>query len=74
MHGGGEGDMIRYALERREPLRVQWEAFIAAVGRHDPAPVDGADGLAALSTASAINIAGAERRVVMPSYREVSLV
>lgn len=72
MYGGGEGDMIRYALERREPLRVQWEAFIDAVGRRCPAPVNGVDGLAALSTARAIHTAGVEHRVVVPSYREAS--
>ena len=33
MRGGGEGDMMRYALQRREPLRVEWEAFLAAVRR-----------------------------------------
>jgi UDP-N-acetylglucosamine 3-dehydrogenase len=71
MYGGGEGDMIQYALERREPLRVQWEAFIEAVHRGGPAPVDGNDGLATLSTARAIRTAGSERRVVAPSYREV---
>ena len=31
IRGGGEGDMIRFALDRREPLRVQWEQFLAAV-------------------------------------------
>jgi predicted dehydrogenase len=72
MYGGGEGDMIRYALERREPLRVQWEAFIDAVRRGSPAPVDGDDGLAALSTARAIRTAGIEHRVVAPSYREAT--
>jgi predicted dehydrogenase len=72
MYGGGEGDMVRYALERREPLRLQWEAFIDAVGHHSPAPVDGVDGLAALSTARAILTAGAEHRVVAPNYRELS--
>jgi len=72
MRGGGEGDMIRYALERREPLRLQWEAFIDAVGRGGPAPVDGVDGLAALSTARAIHTAGAEHRIVTPGYREAS--
>jgi UDP-N-acetylglucosamine 3-dehydrogenase len=74
MHGGGEGDMIRYALERREPLRLQWEAFIGAARRQGPAPVDGADGLAALSTARAIHMAGVEHRLVTPSYREASRV
>ena len=33
MRGGGEGDMTRYALDRREPLRVQWERFLAAMRR-----------------------------------------
>jgi UDP-N-acetylglucosamine 3-dehydrogenase len=70
MRGGGEGDMIRYALERREPLRLQWEAFIEAVGRRGQAPVNGVDGLAALSTAHAIHTAGLEHRVVTPSYRD----
>jgi UDP-N-acetylglucosamine 3-dehydrogenase len=72
MYGGGEGDMIRYALERREPLRVQWEAFIDAVRRGGPAPVDGSDGLAALSIARAIRAAGSEGLVVAPGYREAS--
>jgi UDP-N-acetylglucosamine 3-dehydrogenase len=74
MRGGGEGDMIRYALERREPLRLQWEAFIDAVRRGVPAPVDGSDGLATLSTARAIRTAGIEHRVVVPSYREATRV
>jgi len=74
MRGGGEGDMVRYALERREPLRLQWDAFIEAVGRRGPAPVDGADGLATLSTARAIRAASAERRAVAPSYREAARV
>jgi len=74
MYGGGEGDMIQYALERREPLRVQWEAFIDAVHRGGPAPVDGNDGLATLSTARAIRTASSEHRVVSPGYREVMSV
>ena len=74
MHGGGEGDMIRFALERREPLRLQWEAFIDAVRRGGPAPVDGRDGLATLSTARAVHAAGAEHRVVVPTYRESARV
>ena len=36
MRGGGEGDMVRYALDRREPLRVQWDAFIDAIGGGGP--------------------------------------
>jgi UDP-N-acetylglucosamine 3-dehydrogenase len=74
MHGGGEGDMVRYALERREPLRLQWEAFIDSVRRVGLAPVDGSDGLAALSIAHAIRTAATEHRVVVPGYREARRV
>jgi UDP-N-acetylglucosamine 3-dehydrogenase len=74
MRGGGEGDMIRYALERREPLRLQWEAFIAAVGQHGPAPVGGLDGLATLSVACAVRTAGVQHQAVAPGYRVTSRV
>ena len=69
MRGGGEGNMVRFALERREPLRVQWEAFLAAVRDGGEAPVSGRDGLAALSTARAIQEAGRRHETVVPSYR-----
>lgn len=69
MRGGGEGDMVRYALDRREPLRVEWEAFLHAVRTGEPPPVDGRDGLAALSTARAIRRSGELHEAVRPSYR-----
>lgn len=74
MYGGAEGDMIRYALERREPLRAQWESFIDRVRRGGPAFVGGADGVAALSTAQAIHTASMEHTVVSPSYRKAGSV
>ena len=73
MRGGREGDMIRYALNRREPLRAQWESFVDAVRTGVPASVDGHDGLAALSIARAIQESGAEHRVVVPNYRGVTV-
>ena len=72
MRGPGEGDMVRYALARREPLRVEWEAFLSAVRAGGPAPVTGRDGLAALSTARAIQEAGRTHEVVVPSYRSLA--
>lgn len=69
IRGGGEGDMIRFALDRREPLRVEWEQFLAAVREGRPAPVSGADGLAALSTARAIRASAARHETVVPAYR-----
>lgn len=37
--GVSEGDMVRYAIERREPLRAELEAVTAAVRTGGPAPV-----------------------------------
>jgi UDP-N-acetylglucosamine 3-dehydrogenase len=70
MRGGGEGDMIRYALERREPLRVQWEAFLAALDGEGEPMAAGWDGFAAMSTARAIQRAGRSHAVVRPGYRD----
>jgi len=69
MRGGGEGDMVRYALDRREPLRVQWEAFLDAARTGDAPPVSGSAGLASLSTARAIRRSGEIHAAVTPSYR-----
>jgi UDP-N-acetylglucosamine 3-dehydrogenase len=68
IRGGGEGDMIRYAFERREPLRVEWESFLTAVCAGSAAPVTALDGAAALATARAICHAGQAHEVVVPSY------
>jgi predicted dehydrogenase len=69
IRGGGEGNMIRFALNRREPLLVQWEQFLDAVRAGRPAPVSGLDGLAALSTARAIRASAARGEAVVPAYR-----
>jgi UDP-N-acetylglucosamine 3-dehydrogenase len=70
MRGAGEGDMIRYALARREPLLVQWEAFLAALDEDGEPRAAGYDGYAALSTARAIQHSGASHGAVTPRYRE----
>jgi UDP-N-acetylglucosamine 3-dehydrogenase len=72
IRGGGEGDMIRFALNRREPLRVQWEQFLSAVRDGRPAPVSGNDGLAALSVARSIRTSATRHEVVVPRYREMA--
>jgi UDP-N-acetylglucosamine 3-dehydrogenase len=68
IRGGGEGDMVRYAVERREPLRMEWEAFLDAVRAGGAPPVSARDGAAALSTARAIRRAGEAHEVVVPAY------
>jgi predicted dehydrogenase len=62
--------MIRYAFERREPLAIQWEAFLDALRRGADPPVSGEEGYAALSTARAIQRSGERHEVVVPAHRE----
>ena len=68
VRGSGEGDMVKYAIPRREPLVVQWEAFLRAMRNGGPAPVPGREGLAALSIAMAIRQSGREHEPVVPTY------
>lgn len=72
MRGAGEGDMVRYALARREPLLVQWEAFLAALDGDRKPQASGYDGYAALSTARAIQCSGTAHKTVVPHYRAVA--
>ncbi len=72
MRGTGEGDMVRYGLVRKEPLRVEWDRFLAALRGEEPAAAAGQDGLAALSIARAIQRSGEEHLPVVPSYREAA--
>ncbi|MGH2768860.1 MAG: Gfo/Idh/MocA family protein [Actinomycetota bacterium] len=44
--GGSPGEQIRYRLQRKEPLRAELEAFVAAIGGRPDSVVSGADGLA----------------------------
>ncbi len=69
IRGGGEGDTIQFGLDRREPLRVEWEQFLDALRGDRPAPISGRDGLAALSTALAIRASSARHSAVVPGYR-----
>jgi UDP-N-acetylglucosamine 3-dehydrogenase len=49
--GVAEGRMIRYKVNKREPLREELEAFARAVRTRGPAPVSGSDALLALAVA-----------------------
>ncbi|MFN0095875.1 MAG: Gfo/Idh/MocA family oxidoreductase [Dehalococcoidia bacterium] len=49
-----EGEMARYSIESREPLRAELEAFRDAVASGGPAPVPARDGLAAVVIADAL--------------------
>lgn len=71
VRGTGEGNMVRFALERREPLRVEWESFLSALDDPAKLAVSGRDGIAALSSARAIKRSGESHAAVVPRYREM---
>jgi UDP-N-acetylglucosamine 3-dehydrogenase len=73
VRGPGEGNMTRYALERREPLRVQWETFLDAVRTGTAPAVTGQDGLASMSTARAIQASGRDHVITVPDYRRLAV-
>ncbi len=64
LRGVGEGRMIRHVVQKKEPLRAELEAFIAAVKGKLPSPVTGMDGLKALVVASACVQSGTDHTVV----------
>jgi predicted dehydrogenase len=64
LKGVSEGRMIRYPMQRYEPLRAELESFAAAVQDDRPVPVSGEDGLAALRMALALVESGRTHQVV----------
>jgi predicted dehydrogenase len=64
LRGVSEGRMIREVVKKREPLRAELEAFVAAVRGEIPVPVTGVDGLQVLRLAQAIVTSGLENRAV----------
>jgi predicted dehydrogenase len=54
LRGVSEGKMVRFPLQRYEPLKAELQAFLDAVAGGLPAPVSGADGLQALRLALAL--------------------
>lgn len=64
LRGVSEGRMIRHVVAKREPLRNEQEAFLAAVRGESPVPVTGEDGLRVLELAYAVVTSGQEHRAV----------
>jgi predicted dehydrogenase len=57
--GVSEGRMIRFKINKKEPLREELDAFVGAVRTNGPAPVRGEDGLLALAIAQRLVESGA---------------
>jgi predicted dehydrogenase len=64
LKGVSEGHMIRYAIQRYEPLKAELQAFLGAVKEGKPVPVSGADGLEALRLALALVESGQKHQVI----------
>jgi predicted dehydrogenase len=64
LKGVSEGKMIRYPIQRHEPLRAELEAFADAVLNDTDVPVSGEDGLAALRLALSIVRSGETHEIV----------
>jgi predicted dehydrogenase len=54
LKGVSEGAVHRIPIDKREPLRVELEAFVAAVRGDEPVAVTAADGIAAMAAAEAL--------------------
>lgn len=64
--GAVEGDVVKTYIPKREPLRVEHEAFVGCV-RNDTIPeVTGEDGRAALQVALEMIRSGNENRIIFP--------
>jgi UDP-N-acetylglucosamine 3-dehydrogenase len=64
LRGVSEGRMIRHVVPKREPLRNELEAFVAAARGEAPVAVTGPDGLKALQLAEAVVASGQKHEVV----------
>jgi UDP-N-acetylglucosamine 3-dehydrogenase len=65
LRGVSEGKMVRYHIEKREPLRAEHEAFYASVRGEAPVAVTGEDGLHALRLAQAVVMSGLEHQLTL---------
>ena len=68
LKGVSEGSMIRFALQRYEPLKAELKGFLKAVQQDLPVPVSGADGLAALRLALALVESGHSHQLIEVGY------
>ncbi|MDQ4145906.1 MAG: gfo/Idh/MocA family oxidoreductase, partial [Actinomycetota bacterium] len=66
--GAWEGDMIKIRLNKKEPLRAELEAFVAAVVDDREPHVSGWDGLAAIEIGSMILESGRKNVPIFPQH------
>ena len=64
LKGVSEGSMIRYPMQRYEPLKAELQAFLFAIQEGSQVPVSGEDGMAALRLALALVESGRIHKVI----------
>ncbi len=64
LRGVSEGRMVKNIVDKKEPLRAEQEAFLAAVAGKTKVAVSGTDGLRALELAQAVVTSGLEHRMI----------
>jgi UDP-N-acetylglucosamine 3-dehydrogenase len=64
LKGVSEGSMVKFALQRYEPLKAELQAFLKAVRGEAPVAITGEDGLAALHLALALVESGTKHQVI----------
>ena len=69
--GVSEGRMIRYAINRYEPLKAELQAFLRSVEEGSASPVSGEDGLAALRIALDLVESSNNHRVIVRDNNKV---
>ncbi len=70
LRGVGEGSIVHYHVNKKEPLRAEQEAFLAAIRDDTVVPVTGQDGLHALELAQALVTSGNENRLVFLNHNK----
>ena len=65
LRGVSEGEMVRFVISKKEPLRAELEAFVAAARGEISVPVSGQDGLQALKLAQAIILSGEQNQSIV---------
>jgi UDP-N-acetylglucosamine 3-dehydrogenase len=66
LRGVSEGTMTRFQVPKKEPLRAELEAFVAAIGGDRSGIVPGEDGVRALRVARALTESSREKQTVVP--------
>jgi predicted dehydrogenase len=62
LRGVREGQMTRFVVQKKEPLRAEQEAFLDSVANDTPVMISGEDGLRALELAKALVSSGANHQ------------